>query len=298
MSDQKRTNEPDWEDLRYFLALARHGSLSAAARALKVSHATVARRLASLEADLGAALFERRTEGYVPTEAGRQALDEAQAMEAGAQALRRRLDDGAPSDGVVRLAVARSLADTFLAPRLARLLLDAPGLEVELLTDAGPPGLARPEADLALRLGRPADSELIGTRLASVGYNFYATPAWRERLAGGAAPVFIGFDQDSDAVAEARWMARVLAGRRFALRSDSQAAQAAAARAGLGVCLLPHYLSAGLEPVGAVITDEAPPARDLWLLMRPELARTPPVRRAADFLIALFRQEQAWLSGA
>lgn len=298
MADLKRTDEPDWEDLRHFLALARHGSLSAAARALRISHATVARRLASLEADLGVALFDRRPEGYVLTEAGRRALDEAQAMEAGARALRRRLDDDVPSGGVVRLAVARGLADAFLAERLARLLLDAPGLEVELLTDAGPPSLARPEADLALRLGRPADSELIGTRLASIGYGFYATPAWRARLAAGTPPVFIGFDPDSDAVAEARWMARVLAGRRFALRSDSQAAQAAAARAGLGVCLLPHYLAAGLEPVGTVITDEAPPARDLWLLMRPERARTAPVRRAADFLIALFRPEQAWLSGS
>ena len=95
MPDRKRTAGLDWEDVRYFIALARHGSLSATARALRVNHATVARRVASLETLLGRPLFERRPDGYALTAQGRAVLDEAGAMDAAALSVLRRLDASA-----------------------------------------------------------------------------------------------------------------------------------------------------------------------------------------------------------
>jgi len=118
MPDKKRTARLDWEDVRYFVALARHGTLSATARSLRVNHATVARRIASLEAVMGRALFARRARGYVLTAEGKAVLKEATAMDEAALSVLRRLDAGTELSGLVRLAAGRVLAERFLIDRL------------------------------------------------------------------------------------------------------------------------------------------------------------------------------------
>src|SRR3954469_16931153 len=109
MPERKRTADLDWEDFRYFVGLARHGSLSATARALRVNHATVARRVASLETRLGRSLFDRRADGYVLTAEGKAVLDEARSMDEAALSVLYRLDAGTELSGMVRLAVGRVL---------------------------------------------------------------------------------------------------------------------------------------------------------------------------------------------
>jgi DNA-binding transcriptional LysR family regulator len=118
MSDKKRTDRLDWEDVRFFAALARHGTLSATARALRVNHATVARRITSLETLVGRTLFDRRAKGYVLTAEGKDVLVEANAMDEAALSVLRRLDAGTELSGLVRLAVGRVLAERFLIDRL------------------------------------------------------------------------------------------------------------------------------------------------------------------------------------
>src|SRR5262245_6403235 len=119
MAVQKRTAELDWEDVRYFAALARHGTLAATARSLKVTHATVSRRLANLESTLGQPLFARHREGYRLNAAGAAALGEAAQMELAAGALHAARDSHAAATshvtGQVRITVARVFADGFLA---------------------------------------------------------------------------------------------------------------------------------------------------------------------------------------
>src|SRR5579859_7089116 len=138
MSEKKRTDVPprtmelDWEDLRFALALARHGSLSAAARALGVNHATVSRRVAGLDAALGATLLERRPTGYVLTAAGRAVLQEAAVMEQAASRLPR-FDAAPPLGGMVRLSAPPSLAESFLTSRFGPLLERHPGLDIALV---------------------------------------------------------------------------------------------------------------------------------------------------------------------
>jgi len=160
MAEQKRTGL-DWEDLRFFAALARHRSLSATARALKVNHATVARRIAALEQSLGANLFDRRADGYALSRQGSAILAETGAMEAAAAAIRDRLDIEDGPRGRVRLTTIRSVADLVLAPNLAEILSGLPHVELEIVTDIKVASLAQREADIALRLGHPGDSELI-----------------------------------------------------------------------------------------------------------------------------------------
>ena len=133
MPDKKRTGHVDWEDVRYFAALARHGTLSATARALRVNHATVARRIASLETLVGRTLFDRRAKGYVLTAEGKDVLGEANAMDEAALSVLRRLDAGTEFSGLVRLAVGRVLAERFLIDRLRAFHERYPAIDLEVI---------------------------------------------------------------------------------------------------------------------------------------------------------------------
>ena len=297
MPDRIRTARLDWEDLRYFIGLAERGSLSATARALRVNHATVARRVASLEAALGRILLDRRAEGYALTADGRAVFEEARAMEEAALGVLRRLDAGTSLEGLVRLTTTRSLADGFLVRRLGDLRQRHPGIDLEVVAELRVLSLSRREADLAIRLGRPKDSDLAGRRLGRVSYAFYASASRQARVAEGEAPALIGYDADSDFVPEAAWLAAQFPTARFGFRSNSQLAQAEAARAGLGVALLPRYLAAQDAGLVSVGLGPLPPARELWLLVRPDLTRVPRVRTVADHLAELFRRERPLLEG-
>jgi len=297
MPDKKRTAVLDWEDVRYFVALARYGTLSATARALRVNHATVARRVASLETLLGRPLFERRADGYMLTAEGKAVLDEASAMDEAALSVLSRLDAGAEVRGLVRLTAGRVLAESFLIDRLGGFHERYPAINLEVIGEARVVSLARREADIALRFGSPKDSELVARRVARIAFDLYASPDYRERLNTGDTPAFIGFDDESDFVAEGEWLAREFGDKRFTFRANSQTAQAAAARAGYGIALLPRYLATNDSRLVQVSLGERLPARDVWLLIRRDLTRVPRVRAVADYLIELFRREKRFLAG-
>lgn len=201
MDDRFRTGQVDWEDVRFFAALARHGSLSATARALRVNHATVARRIAALEDALRIKLFKRSQAGYELTAAGRRALDTADAMESAAAALSR-LEPEKALTGLVRITATPGLAESFLIPRLAPLHQQHPLLDLEITAERRQLSLKRHQSDIALRLGRPERGELRGRRVADVACGFYATPAWRSRIEKGGAPRFVGFDEAGAAFPE------------------------------------------------------------------------------------------------
>jgi DNA-binding transcriptional LysR family regulator len=295
MPERKRTVTLDWDDIRYFVALARHGSLSATSRALRVNHATVSRRVASLETKLGRDLFDRRADGYALTAEGTAVLDEAQAMDEGALSILRRLDTGTELSGLVRLTAARVLAEGFLIDRLGALRERYPALDIEVLTEARVVSLARRQADIALRLGSPKDSDLIGRRAAKIAFGLYASPGYRDNLKAGQPPDIIGFDEDSDFIFEAGWLTRQFPRARFAFRSNSQASQAAAARAGYGVALLPRYLAAKDSGLVKVLSHQRLPQREVWLLVRRDLARVPRIRAVADYLFVMFQRERRLL---
>ncbi|BCP55690.1 transcriptional regulator [Kaistia sp. 32K] len=286
----------DWEDARYFAALARHGSLSAAARALAVNHATVARRVAGLEKALGARLIERRPTGYELTAAGRDALQAIAAMETAARSLARHGEAEAPA-GLVRITATPGLADAYLLPRLALFRGEHPAIDIEMIADRRLVSLARREADLALRLGRPTDSELTARQVATLGFGFYASAGWAARIAAGAEPDLVGFDEASAHLPEAVWLSRRFPGRGLAFRTNSQLTQAGAARAGFGVALLPHFLARPDPALVAVDIEGTPPLRELWLLARRESAIPAPVRLVRDALVALFKREAALFRG-
>ena len=291
MTDKKRT-AVDWEDIRFFSALARNGTLAATARSLKVTHATVARRLANFESTLGRPLFTRGAQGFALNAAGAAALAEAAQMEMAACALADRREAPGSVAGTVRITLARVLADGFLAERLAPLQEKHPQLDIELVATSRNLSLARREAEIALRLARPSSGELLARRVMTLDFGFFAAPEYAARLAGGEQPGFIAFDDDNEYLPEAAWAKRFMAGKRVLLRANSQLAQALAARAGRGVALLPGLVARSAGGLVTVPFDESPPPRELWLLMRPDVARLARVRTVADHLVELFHEHR------
>ena len=297
MPDKKRTGALDWEDLRFFVALARAETLSATARALRVNHATVARRVASLEELLGRVLFERRASGYVLTAEGKAVFDEARAMDEAALSVLRRLDGGTHLSGAVRVAAGPVLAERFLVARLRAFHERYPAIDLEVIGAARIVSLARRDADIALRYGSLKDSDLVARKVAKIAFGLYASPACKAKIDTGKEVALVGYDDESDFIAEAGWLARQFGDRRFSFRTNSQSAQAAAARAGFGVALLPRYVAAGEPGLVEVSSGERLPERDVWLLTRRDLKRVPRVKAVADYLVELFRRERQLLAG-
>lgn len=290
MADKKRT-EPDWQDIRVFLALGRQGSLSAAARTLSVNHATIARRLHSLEMTLGEKLVERRPDGYVLTAAGTQALAAASDMEAAVQTLSRGGGDGSPR-GLVRVNAPPALSQGFLISRLAEIPTQYPGLDIELATDLRAVSLERHETDIAVRLGRPPDSDLIARPLATVGYGFYGTKAVCERVEDGAEPVFVGFDEVNSYLPEATWLTRHFPHARLSFRANNQVAQASAAKCGAGLAVLPHYIGRMEQSLHLCAIEPLPPSREAWLLTRRQHRKDAPIRTVVEYLTRIFATER------
>jgi len=276
--------QADWESLRSFAAFIDAGSFSGAARSLGVTHATIGRRLQQLEAAMQAPLFIRRADDVELTRLGESVLTAARAMQEQTRQLARTLaGEDLRLEGKLRLACTDAIGTLFLAPRLPALLQQWPALDVELALGHQTLSLARREADLALRFARPQDGELIARRLGTVRFYLCGTPAnvalWRR--ARKTAP-FVGYDDGVPDIPETQWIAAHAAGNPVRFRSTSLVAQCMAARAGVGLALLPSYLLAPeLQTVDAAPQLE----RELWAVFHRDLKALPRLRAVLDWLL-------------
>jgi DNA-binding transcriptional LysR family regulator len=288
MADRKRT-ELDWQDVRVFLALGRYRSLSASARALQVNHATVARRIQSLEDSLGEKLVDRRPDGYVLTAAGERALESAAEMEAAAQTLSRpaATDDGALR-GLVRINASPALAQGFLLPQLAELTQRHAGLDIDLATDLRSISLDRHKADIAVRIGRLQDVDLIARQVGSMAFGFYGTRSRCEAVARGEAPTFVSFNEESAHMPDSAWLLQHFPRARVALRAENQVLQAIAAQNDAGLALLPHYLGRRVPDLQPCALAPLPPPREIWMLIRKQDRHSAPIRAVMQHLVDAF----------
>lgn len=275
-----------------FLALGRFGSLSGAARTLRVNHATIARRIQSLEATLDEKLVERRRDGYALTPAGSRMLAVVSEMEAAVQGIGRGGADGQPR-GLVRVNAPPALAQGFLIGHLAALTRKHPNLDVELATDLRVVSLQRREADIAVRMVRPRDGDLVARRLVSVAYGYYGTRATCRSIGKGGEPVFIGFDEANAHMPESAWQAQHHPRARIGFRANHHVAQAAAAQSGAGLALLPHYIGRTQKGLEWFAPFPVPPDREIWLITRHQDRKDLPIRTVVDFLAALFSSRRA-----
>jgi DNA-binding transcriptional LysR family regulator len=198
---------------------------------------------------------------------------------------------------LVRLTAGRVLAERFLIDRLRAFRERYPAIDLEVIGGSRVVSPARREADIALRYGSPSGSELVGRRVSRITFGLYAPPDYRNKIDAGHTPAFMGFDEESDFIAEAALLSRQYGNRRFAFRTNSQTTQAAAARAGYGIALLPRYVANDERGLVQVWPRERLPEHDLWLLVRRDLTKVPRVRALADYLVDVFRGERRLLAG-
>ena len=279
---------PDWNDLRYFLALCASGTLSGAARALSVEHSTVARRIDALEAALAVRLFDCFARGWTPTAAGAELLPSARRIEEEFHSVMRTASGAGALRGSVCVSAPPALCAHLLAPALPGMLRHLPELEVELRAEARLTDLARGEADIALRYQRPTAPGLVLRRLTDTAYGAYATSAYL-RTHAAADRQFLGYDAALDKTPQQQWLERYRGERRYRLRSNDLGTLYQAARAGAGIAVLPDYF-VGNRRDGLVAVPGANNSitRRLWLVMHEDVRRAASVRAVADALAAWF----------
>ena len=281
----------DWALVRSFLAVLDAGSISAAAQRLEAQQPTLSRHVAELEAQLGAPLFERTGRGVTPTAAALAIAEAARRMEAAALAVERGLATArSATRGVVRVTTSQVAAAWLLPPVLARLQRRHPEIEIELVGSNELTNLLRREADIAVRMVRPAQQSLIARKLGEVPI---VAAAHRDYLANApplrtpddlVAHRLVGFDRDDAILRGAARMGLDLARSDFAVRTDDQVAYARLVAAGAGVGFLARYTLAELPGVVAVLPMLAPGTLPCWLAVHREIRSNPLVRIVYDFL--------------
>lgn len=285
-----------WDDLQTFATVHRTGSNSAAARELGLTHATVGRRLRDLEAATGASLFERDDSGLVLTAVGQKVLATAEAMDTAAAGLARQLmGEDSALHGRVRLTCTEGFGTELLPRHLPALQARHPGIELELLIDSRTLSLTRRRADMAIRLARPVEENLITRQLAEIPYRLCCAPALRSAMSDALRdrqPVpLCRFDASLAEIPESRWLDEHLPTARTVLRSNSLRTLAQACAAGVGIALLP--LNTGQRLALAMLDTPSPPLRSAWLAYPSEYRRVPRIRAVADWLTETFRIETA-----
>ena len=292
----------DWNDLKYFLEVARGGSLTRAADVLRVSQSTVSRRIAELEARLATRLFARHQTGYHLTDEGRGLLGRAEAVEDNMLAFERGASGLSPAvSGVVRLATTENLATDLVIPALPRFVARHPQLRLEIVTTTATVELGRRDADLALRVVRPSHGNLKARRLGEMTHGVYGHRDYLARhpardadpLAGRAV---VTWDEAHAHLPAAQWMARRAPDAHVVLTASTLRAQIAAVRAGLGLAVLPDFLATDPDFVRVLASDEVF-SDGVWLVMHADLAASARVRAVADFLAEAVTAHAALAAG-
>ena len=287
----------DWNDLRFVLETARNGGTSGAARVLGVNHATVARRITAAEEALGERLFDRLPSGYVPTEAGREAVRTAEAME--------RLDSeldlkiAARDDrikGRLRVTAPQLFIQRVLGGILAEFTDVYPEVDLELVATNDTLNLAQREADVAIRFSKDPPETLVGRRFIDQKGAVYATPDLIGRDLGGDAPLdWVKFAHWPGPPAEIKAVRPNL---RVRLTVDDMAAAIGAVRAGIGATRMACFLG-DTDP--ALVRVPGMPRFDylpLWLLTHADLRHVPRIRTFMDFTAARLGKLRPVFEGA
>lgn len=274
----------DWDDLRFFLAIARAGSLGAAARQLGVSHPTVGRRLQALEQASGQAFFRRTGEGLVPTAIGEGILSLAEEMESSALAIARRIDgsDEQP-EGILRISSADWFAGYVLAPVLGELVRRYPAVVPEVIAGMRLSDLTRREADIAFRIVPFDQPDIVQRRLMSMPYGLYTSAALPfEPGPDGSGCTLILMNTAQAYYPDVLWVQRMLPAARTVFTSSSRTVQARMCAQGLGIAVLPRLLGDQLPGLTHIDLGEAPPPRDIWMGYHQDMRRLDRLRALVE----------------
>jgi DNA-binding transcriptional LysR family regulator len=283
----------DWDDLKHFLAVARHGSTTAAGRAMKVDQSTVQRRLAGLERSIGQPLVERRATGYRLTAYGQQLLPHAERVEQQMLALQSFVQSSARElNGVIRLTCPEPIVLRISqSDLLKRLSARHPGLHVEFVMSDHYVDLAKGEADVALRSGDTVDNQLVGRKIADSLWAVYGGQAYlaEHGQPRGTAELaqysWVGFDETMAKHRATLWLRQAVPGARLVATSGSVLGTVHFAKANLGLATLPTALGDAEPDLVRVLGPVSELTRSWRLLTTRQLRRTPRVSAFFDFMV-------------
>lgn len=282
----------DWDDLRFFLAVARVGRLTVAARRLGADHATVSRRITALEDALKAKLFERRPQGYALTEHGERLLAKAEAIETQALAVSSEIGGADLAlSGTVRIGAPDGFSSMFLAPRTASLTQQFPDLELQIVAMPRLLSLSKREADIAISLAPPKEGKIVARRLTDYRLGVYATQDYLD----AHKPILeaddlqehtvIGYIDDLIFTPELDYLDEVCKGLHAKLQSSNIVTQMQATLAGAGVCVLPHFVAAHDRRLVPILPETLNFVRSFWLIVHADLKDIARIRATMDFLV-------------
>lgn len=288
-------NNVSWDGFRYFMAAAEGGSLTVAAKLLGSNQPTVGRKIDALEAALGVKLFQRSVNGLLLTEEGANVFAHVQTMRLAADSIQRSLHgDEQDIGGTVRVALPEGLCIEVLAPSLPLFYAQHPNIHLILNVSANAANLTRGEADIAVRLIRPKESNLIAKRLGKMTLGLFASSAYIEAhgrplsLQDLPQHRIITYGDQLAGLAENRWLINHAAPAHSILSSDNTLTRLKATLAGVGVSIQPKLFCRGNPDLLPVIDNAELPGHEIWIVYHNDLRHLARIRAVIDFLAAIF----------
>lgn len=280
----------DWNDLKFFLAIAEAGTLSGATRLVTASQPTLSRRLAELEATLGLKLFERRPDGYKLTVAGEQVHACALQMEYGARGIERDITGGDSSKGHMVVTTTVGLSTSCVTPLLARYQALFPHISIDMIISYDATNVLRRVADIAVRMGEPHADGLEQRHVGTVSFSIYGSVDYLEkngepkRIEDLKTHSIIGSSGDISNFMQTKLLRDMSADPFPNFTTDDLTNQVAAVKAGFGLMAFSNHMAVSEPELRRVLTDEFNPSVDVWILTHKGLAQNDRLRSLVDFL--------------
>jgi DNA-binding transcriptional LysR family regulator len=297
-------NAAKWDDLKMFLEVARHGSVHAAAKRLRLDHSTVCRRIGRLESLLAVKLFDRSRKGIAVRSEAQGLLKHIEQMDRHAGHLEDAFVRGkSTTTQVVRIATMEGIASGYLARRLPALAQFGPNVKIELVSIPQAVDLSRKEADVFLSFFNPDARGLKSTLFGTFSLFLYCSkdylrrhgaPRTREDL---DAHVFVGYIDDLLTINAVRWLDEVVTAPDVSFHSNSVFAQCNAAVSGLGIALLPTFVGEGVAGLQRILLENVSVQREVWVSVRTEQSHLSRIKAATQFLKHIFAHDVDFLLG-
>lgn len=279
--------DTDWDDLRFFLAVDRYGSIAGAARTLHTSHSTVLRRLASLEKKLGTRLLERQSHGYVMTRAGEQLRERLGGVAEQIEGAQRQLSGlDTRLSGALRVTSTDTLIHGLLMPHFAEFRVKHPGIQLQIVVNNLFLSLTKREADVAIRPSSRPPENLIGRKVGRIQTALYGSRTYLKAHRKMSAEKYdwVVPDESLGHLAQAKWAAQRVPADRVAASVDSLLGMVSAVRSCLGVGMLLTMLAEQDDQLVQITEPESSLDTDVWILTHPDLKHVPRVRLFTDFI--------------
>ena len=293
----------DWDDLRFFLTVARHKTLAAAAKHLGVTQSTVGRRITSLQKSMGVRLLDRTANGYVPTQAGQSILAHIERVEAETLAVARAVTGmDTRLEGLVRVAGSQLLTSHVLAPSFAALQGVYPDIVIEAVPETGIASPAQGEADVVVRLRRFENQDLIVRNVGTVAFGLYACVAYLARHGdldfgkGLAGHRLITLLEDHELSAQEAWLMENAGQAKVTFKADSHESQYWAAYCSGGLAVLPRFRADAQPALRLIATPSPVPPANVWLGVHRDSRSIPRVRVVLDCIVEAVRIRAADLN--